>query len=479
MLNSPKRRNEHPVRWPLYATIAFLMACTVLGGASRADVVQHALLRPLAILLAVAIICFAPRIDWRAIRWPGGLLLALTLLMVLQLVPLPYSWWTALPDREIARSVMELINGTGRAHGLSLTPDLTLNSLLSLTIPAATLLAMASLGSRDRRVVLPWLVLIILANMLLGFMQLVEGRFYLYSVTNLGSAVGFFANRNHNAALIAAALPLLACAATWPLSTPRWRPLLLLVTAALGVLSILAIVTVGSRWGIVLAGVGLLWALTMVWRDLRGLTRRQSAMARLAILSVPLAAIVTIVIIAIVGSRDESIRRLSDVAVLADLRMQTLPVTWSMLQSFFPLGTGFGSFDAMYRAVEPAELLSLQYLNHAHNDYLEFGIEAGVAGLILLIAALAWYAVRTISSVRRHPTGETIDRRIAQAASGVLMIAALASVTDYPLRTPMWMMVVAVCAVWLAGRGDAARAKTDGSSSGERASSPRTRSLRS
>lgn len=476
----PQRR--HPPRrvgqWPLYATIAFIMACFVLGGASRVDVVQHALLRPLAIILAVAILAFAPRIDWRAIRWPGGLLLALAVLIVLQLVPLPYAWWAGLPGRDLARSALSLTDADGAAHGLSLTPDQTLNSLFALSVPAATLLAMAALGPRERRIVLPWLVGGMVASMLFGFLQLVQGRLYLYEVTNLGSAVGFFANRNHNAALIAASLPLLACLATWPVRKPGTRPVLWLVSAGTMVLALLAVLSIGSRWGLAVAAVGLVWALLVAWRELGQWLARSSKPVRAALLALPLVLVAALVAIAAFGSRDETLRRLFEVSVTDDLRLQTLPVTMAMLRELFPAGSGFGSFEAMYRIAEPRSLLGLQYLNHVHNDYVEVAIEAGIAGLALLAVAMGWFAIRTITSFAKRAFAEDIDRRIAQAAGGVALIAALASITDYPVRTPIWMMVLAVCAVWLAGTTGAAVPKSDGSSSRERASSRRDSSGR-
>ena len=70
-----------------------------------------------------------------------------------------------------------------------------------------------------------------------------------------------------------------------------------------------------------------------------------------------------------------------------------------MIWHYAPFGGGFGSFEAAYKIVEPVNLLSLQYLNHAHNDYLELAIEAGLPGLalaglwIVLIGWLSWRAV--------------------------------------------------------------------------------------
>ena len=473
MLRRQNYPNAFQLRWPVYATLTFMVACFLLGGASRSDVIQHALLRPLALVLAVTVICFVPRIDWRAISWPGCLLLALGALMVVQLIPLPWSVWTSLPARDLAQAALELTGQDNVAHAWSFTPDRTLNSLFALTVPMAMLTAMAALGTRQRRLVLVFLVGAIMLNMLMGFLQLVQGRFYFYDVTNLGSAVGFFANRNHNAALIAASLPMLACIATWPVRKPSTRPVLWLVAGGLAVLSLLAILSIGSRWGLAMAAVGLVWALIVAWRDLAQWVSRQSKAIRYTILAAPVILVLALAAVAIFASRDETLRRLSDTSVADDTRVQTLPATLSMMQEQFPVGSGFGSFETLYRAIEAEELLSFQYLNHVHNDYVELMIEAGLAGLIILVAALFWYLTRLIGSFRSKTDWfvDTIDRRIAQAAGGVVLIAGLASITDYPVRTPIWMMVLAACAVWLAGNTKSTVPKMDSSTLHEYASS--------
>src|SRR3546814_16196895 len=59
----------------------------------------------------------------------------------------------------------------------------------------------------------------------------------------------------------------------------------------------------------------------------------------------------------------------------------------------FPFGWGAWSFVTAYKVVEPAHLLSQNYLNHAHNDLLEIFAEYGAFCLVLLEAALIMYVV--------------------------------------------------------------------------------------
>lgn len=392
-------------------------------------------------------------------------MLALAAIMLLQLMPLPFSWWTAMPGRELARDALTLTGQAGAAHGWSLTPDRTLNSLFSLAVPAAMIMTMAALNPRERRLLLPWLLGAIAANVLLGLLQLLvggAGRFRPFAITNMDSAVGFFANRNHSAVLLAAALPLAACLTTWPLRRPASRTALRLVAAGGVVLALLAILAAGSRAGLAMAVVGLAWAAILLWPDMRRGFARQTPAVRWALLVVPVVGVGMLVALAMLGSRDEAIRRLIDPRFYDDVRMQSLPTSIAMMRDLLPFGSGFGSFEPMYRAAEPRALLHLRYLNHAHNDYVELVIDAGIAGAAVLLVAAAWFAVRTVSVFGRRASLDGIDRCLARAASGILLIAALASVTDYPVRTPIWMLVAAIAAMWLAGPGSAARPKNDG-----------------
>jgi O-antigen ligase len=360
-----------------------------------------------------------------------------------------------------------LLAGQGDTmHGWSLMPDRTLNSLMSLSVPAAMIVNLAALGQRDRRALLPWLLGAIGANMLLGFLQLIVGgggRFRPFITSDMETAVGFFANRNHGAVLIAAAIPLAACLATWRLQQPARRAALQLIIVGSVIMALLAVLAIGSRSGLIMAVVGVLCAIAVAWQDLRrGFTRRSKS-ARLAIVLAPVAGIAGLVALAMTASRGEAIRRMFDSSVYADIRVQSLPTSFALMRNLFPFGSGLGTFEAMYRAAEPRALLHLQYLNHAHNDYAELVIDAGLAGAAVLVAALMWYLIQSVRAFRPKPGVDGLDCRLAQAACGVVLIAALASITDYPVRTPIWMLVLAICSVWLVAPR-ASGLETDGSS---------------
>jgi O-antigen ligase len=140
-----------------------------------------------------------------------------------------------------------------------------------------------------------------------------------------------------------------------------------------------------------------------------------------------------------------------------DMRSRGLPTVLSMITDYFPFGSGLGGFDPIFRIHEPFELLKPTYFNHAHNDFLEIAIDAGLPGLALLLAALCWWGW---ASVRAWRTGSGSDAMLARLGSAMLLLVLLASIFDYPARTPAIMSLVAIAGVWLSGCSGARRASS-------------------
>ncbi|NNF79023.1 MAG: hypothetical protein HKN05_13425, partial [Rhizobiales bacterium] len=92
----------------------------------------------------------------------------------------------------------------------------------------------------------------------------------------------------------------------------------------------------------------------------------------------------------------------------------------------FPIGVGFGNFQLIYPSYETATIIVSQYVNHAHNDYLELFLEGSVfAGLLIL----AYFVL----VIRQCFTGHLVDMQKA-AVIGIIFVS-IHSMVDYPLRT--------------------------------------------
>lgn len=432
--------------------VVLIAACFLMGGSSRIDILSLIVLQPLAVACAAGFVLIPGFIDWERVRWPLLLLCALSLLMVAQLVPLPPQIWSALPGHaDYARALAQ----EGIAIGwrpLSMTPDNTLAGLAGLVVPAAVLIGVAALPGERVRQILPVLIGFIVLGMLLALLQVTGGEgspFFTYQITNRGSPVGLMANRNHQALLLSAALPMIAL---WAGQTAR-DPILQKVRYGVGVALVLLILPLiaatGSRAGLLLGLIGLSFAWFQVRGDLVAAGRANKAgqwLARLLALIPVVLGLGTVAVVFLL-SRSEAIERLLGSDIAQDMRAQAFPVVRQMTEDFFPTGAGFGTFDPTFRAYEPAAMLGTTYLNHAHNDLLETVFEGGIPALLLLLVSLGWLAAKGVTAVRAPIT----DRRTPFARLGLaMMLLPLASsLVDYPLRTPLWAALFALGCAWL------------------------------
>lgn len=104
------------------------------------------------------------------------------------------------------------------------------------------------------------------------------------------------------------------------------------------------------------------------------------------------------------------------------------------------LGTGLGTFPIAYTAVQTTFLG--QFVNHAHNDYLELAIDLGLPAVALLFATIVLIltnAVRTFLRVHGH-----FERSIALGCVGSMVAILLHSMTDFNLYIPANAILFAV-----------------------------------
>ncbi len=426
---SPSRRYGQLYRLAVIGLLLIVLA--IAGGASRYDEDQQMIAR-LAAIIALAATMWP--LDLAAVRREKPLLLMLGcgwLLVLLQLIPLPPALWAALPGHDVYARIAEL-SGTVHWRPLSLTPDLTINALTGL-LPATAAAAAALYLDGRSRIRLGWGVLAIAAaSAILGLVQLAVGgdALHFYRESSQNAPVGPFANRNHQAVLMACALPLLGALVALRLrGGARFGPTvgLAAVTAAL---MLFALVSTGSRMGLVLAVIGIAGAL-LCWRAagcrIMPRTLRHRAIAAASV-------IVTGSLIVLAAWRSGAVDRLVHTDA-TETRATIFAPLIETARAFMPFGAGFGSFDSVYRRFEPDALLSAIYLNQAHNEPLQLAIEGGVPALVLL-AAFLWWWQRTACGVM--VARESVTRRTFGIAAIVITTILMASsLVDYPLRTPL------------------------------------------
>jgi O-antigen ligase len=438
-----------PERARFWVLIALIAACFLWGGGSRSDIPGLLWLEPLAFLFTAVLVLIPGQIRWGSIRMPLLMLAALALLVAIQLIPLPPALWRALPGHGNFLPFLDLAGGQDRWHPLSITPDLTLGTLMGLCVPFAALIGFASVAEEDTRLLLPILLITVGLSVMLGLGQVLGGPqsgFYRYAITNGGSAVGFFSNRNHAALFLTMAWPMLALWATGRARDPQQQRIRRWVAGAAAVALLPMVAVTGSRAGLVLAPV----AVGFGWWLLRSEVRSAEPESRWTGWRVKLGAVLVslaILTLAFTLSRAEALQRLISTNLSEENRLVYVPTLWRIALDFLPFGSGFGSFDPVFRFYEPDALLIPTYLNHAHNDLLEIVITGGLPALILFGILLVW-TFRRLLAIRRANSSRS--GRFGILAFAMIALTLLASLADYPLRTPLHAMLFAFACAWLA-----------------------------
>lgn len=422
--------------------VAFSGLLWIAGGASRADVSGQAFVRLGACIAIVLVALFGRRPTARDYR-PVLLFLCVIIGIVsLQLVPLPPEWWTSMPGRARLSDAAVMTGQAQPWRPLSLSPGMTLNALLSLLVPSTTLLLLASIAPDEQRKVLGLLLGLIAASAVLGLIQFSSGGFDHPLINDSPWYIaGTFANRNHFALWLA-----MGClvAPVWAFRDGRvrgWRPPVALAMILLFVPTILA---TGSRAGLIVGALALILAPVLCWPSLKQLSRHTPRWAPAVLISLATGLILGLIAVMTVVGRSVSFQRLFALDASQDMRLRALPSIFSMLKEYLPAGTGFGTFDTVFRIHEPLDLLKPTYFNHAHNDFLEILLDGGLAAGAVLLAALAWWIIASYRAWRSGPLAT-----MARLGSAMLLLLFIASLFDYPARVPTIMMTIVFAAAWL------------------------------
>lgn len=432
--------------------LLFLLLVLITGGSARGDVQSLILLRPLAALFLCYGLIGLTSDDVASLRTSFAITLAIILLILLHLVPLPPAIWTALPGRDV-------VVGVDRAAGigaiwrpLSLVPTETRNALFSMIVPLAALVLVARLDPGERHRLLWPLLGIGMASGVLGFLQAVGpqgGPLYFYRVTNGWSAVGFFANRNHQALLLAAMFPVLAVYASIGIKTEREKRIRSFTAIAAGVLIVPLLLVTGSRAGLALGVLGIaVTPLLMMQSQRLAPDKRGTRRIKMIYVLGPIG-LVGLAILGVVFARAEAISRMISGTSGPEVRFEVWPTVIDLIQRFLPFGSGIGSFVPVFQLEENTRDMRWFYMNHAHNELLEIALTGGLPAIaILLVATVAWGRMAMRWFRTRPDTTEVVFGRL-----GVILIAmyALASLVDYPIRVPLHAAIFTIAVAWACG----------------------------
>ena len=383
-------------------------------------------------LLALAAMAWSQALGAARKRLPATLWWGIGILCVaplLQMLPLPASWWPRCRDtrpmRGRSRSPARTRPRCGRSRFMRAPPS----TPGSPSCPAiAIFLAVQTLD----RALIRRLIVVFLA---VAFCEGGAGNHpggrapriadaSRQSLRRRWTAKGTYVNRNHFAALMAMALPLLL--AMWTLEVlpvvrrgeklrdhPRNADLRLamrILASILVMTLVLALLLTRSRAGI---GFGLLAlslaSVALVWNA--GSTQAKALLIVVAASALLLAGYVGLTPVLERFTPDELSLSYGGRALLADATLRAA-------LDFLPYGSGLGTFADVFRRYQTDRLTG--FIDHAHNDYAEAFLELGVAGVAAMVLLALAYAVRWRQLARRR-----LVRSLAyfQVAAGFGMLA--------------------------------------------------------
>jgi len=422
------------------------------------------ILRPVAVVALALGLATLSRDHIHRNRWLFILASAVVILVSAHLVPLPPALWQALPGRELVVAIDRLAGLEGIWRPLSLDPRGTWNALWALCVPLAALVLAVQLDGRGQYRLLVLLIALGLLSALIALLQILgssNGPLYLYRVTNFGQAVGLFANRNHQAVMLATLLPMIAAAlihrrsAAAGFLTGGKASLAAYILAALFLVPLILIT--GSRAGLLALLLAIFlsaWAASPNGRfALIGKSRGKAGQRAPspAIKWIPwamLAGFLALMALTYYADRSIAIERFLERDAGDDMRIKIVPLLIDLTRFYAPLGSGIGSFESVFMVHEPDSLLAPQYVNHAHNEFLEIAMTAGIPGIVLIVFA----GVLVLAGIRRITlaVGGQGDAGLGRAGFAVLFLFAIASAVDYPVRVPSIQVWVTLAGVWLA-----------------------------
>lgn len=410
-------------------SIAILCFAPLMRGGRMS--VAMLVLELLGILLIVTAL-WQPDYKRRVPRLVWITLFACILLPLVYLIPLPFNVWSQLPGRDLyveSITALNSIDGNPSHFAASLIPYRTVSTLLAF-LPMLGIVLSTLLLPKRYVIKLVYVFLgIATFQAALGLIQYGSGAEWAYwwGVKG-GDATGTYPNRDHFSGLMELALPLALALTAYNFRNPhqeeedtqRFHLNGTLIFFTISILIILALVFARSRTGIGLLIFALPLCAALFARHIGG-SRAIGLGTVVGVIALGIASSIGLIPVLNRFANDPT----------EDLRWEIFSHAWRAVETFFPFGSGFGSFQATFMAFQPPEMLN--FVNHVHNDYLELLLETGLAGVAIMLLLLVtyiggWLALRKQAWSRFH---------FMQIAAGVsLLLMGLHSFLDFNLHTP-------------------------------------------
>jgi O-antigen ligase len=415
----------------------FMLAVFFAGGSSWSGEPHLIFLRPLAFVVA-AIGLWSLRLQHIRQFWVVWLIFGLAVLLTAaHLVPLPYDVWSNLPGRQVIVDIDKAVGLGQISRPLSMSPETTMNALLSLSVPFAVLVLASQFDGLRQRHALGVVLLLSFTSAAVGLLQATGADIVHYSRQATQDVAGLFVNRNHQAALLGLIFPMAAVAISAGIGIGLPRKIEAFAGASMCLVAVPLVLVTGSRTGLLVAAAALVLVFAFSLLPLKRVAIRPWVRYSAAFVSVG-----ALVWATVWASRDVAFMRLEDQT--EDLRWPVWQSIIDMLPQYLPWGTGVGSYVEAYQVLEPDSLLRPTFSNHAHNEPLEILFTAGIPGAALMLLAFVFLAVAVWRGLRASGDAALFKR----LGSVAIILLAIASISDYPVRTPILSAVFVLAAIW-------------------------------
>jgi O-antigen ligase len=322
------------------------------------------------------------------------------------LIPVPWNMWSYLPGHEVYAQAINVSQAQASSwRSIAIVPYLVKTAWLSLLPMFAVFLGVVSLPKSRLQFLIKIVLLMAVVESILGLIQFGAGRESALCFGNHDycgdNATGTYINRDHFAGLLEMILPLALGLLVANLGGDSitskhylsWRQRLLSLMTWQGhanimymlvcTIILLGLILTRSRMGIILAMLGILLSLLIFSKRLSSNDTKNTFGIIIAIGFI-LAAEIGLVPI---------LRRFVLEDPMKDGRWEIFAGAMKAIGNFFPLGSGIGSFSEIYYQYAPVSLGKFIEIR-GHNDYLEWLLEGGIAGLMILLAWVVFYGVR-------------------------------------------------------------------------------------
>ncbi|WMP17970.1 O-antigen ligase family protein [Thiothrix lacustris] len=416
-------------------SVAILCFAPLMRGGRMASALM--ILEILGVILLIVSLWYPhPKKSIPALAW--ALIISGLLLPLLYLMPLPTGLSLQLPGRSLYLESVAVLTDAGMAVNylpLSLIPSRTLTALLAL-LPVIGIFMATLLLPKHYVIRLVYVFLgVATFQASLGLIQYGSGAewaFWWELTASKNVATGTYPNRDHFSGLLEMAIPIALGLTAYSFrhkkhedhdNQQHFNQTLIFFTVSL--VLILGGIFARSRTGVALVMLALLLCSFLFARHIGG-KRALGFGASITVIAIGIASNIGLIPV---------LNRFA-VDPVEDLRWEIFDQTWQATKHFFPFGSGPGTFQSVFMAFQPPEIHD--FVNHAHNDYLEFLLETGLLGGVIMVLFLALYAVGWFKLYQQRKSRDAWGYfYFIQISAGIsILLLALHGLTDFNFHTP-------------------------------------------